>query len=249
MEDSAYIGESIAGLFFLVVGIRLLWLSLRTGGIPERLLSAGFLAWGVSYLFYSLPHALADESLFRPLYLAGRLATAGAAIPFALFTWSVFRRHDTWGLWVIAGVVVCVVAGLAGSLWVGDWEGVDPIGNPWWWAEWVGLTATEAWIAAEALVQYGKARQRLRLGLCGPLVCNRFLLWGLAGTLWLVLQFVIVIQSIEYELTRHWSASMDSVVGAIELASIAMVWFVFFPPSFYRRWIEGAVPVGGAAGD
>ena len=130
MEDSAYIGESIAGVVYLIVGIRLLRLAFRTGKIPERFLSASFLAWGISYVLYNLPVALADELLFRSLYPAGRLATAMGTITYALFTWSVFRRHDAWGLWVVAGTTVCLLAGVVGSVWVGDWEGVFPIRNP-----------------------------------------------------------------------------------------------------------------------
>ena len=246
MEDSAYIGESIAGVVYLIVGVRLLRLALRTGKLPERFLSASFLAWGLSYVLYNLPYALADESLLRSLYPAGRLVTATGAITYALFTWSVFRRHDAGGLWMVAGTAVCLIAGVVGSVWVGDWEGVYPIRNPWWWPEWVGVTATEAWLGTEALVQYGKARQRLRLGLSPSLSCNRFLLLGLVSVLSLALQFVVVAQSIEYEITQRWSATTDALVSGVELTTIAMIWLVFFPPAFYRSWINGAVPVAKA---
>jgi hypothetical protein len=141
------------------------------------------------------------------------------------------------------GVLLCLIAGVVGSVWVGDWEGIYPIRNPWWWAEWVGLTATEAWMGAEGLVQFGKARQRLRLDLCTPLVCNRFLLWSLASILWLSLEFVVVVQSIEYEVTQRWSVATDILVGVVEIAAIAMIWLVFFPPPFYRSWINGPTPM------
>jgi hypothetical protein len=243
MEDSAYIGESIAGLLYLLVGVRLLRLALRTGEIPERLLCAGFLAWGFSYLLFNLPYMLADESLLTPLYIAARLVSAAAVITYALFAWRVFRRHDTWGGWAVAGTGVCLIAGVLGSVWVGDWEGVHPISNGWWWAEWVGATAAEAWMGAEAFVQFGKARQRLGLGLCNPLLCNRFLLLGVASLLWVALEFVVVVQSIEYEISHRWSATTDVVVAGVEVAAIAMIWLVFFPPAFYRSWIDGSTPV------
>jgi len=239
MENSAYIGESIAGLLYLLVGVRLLRLALRTGKAPERLLSAGFLAWGSSYLLFNLPYALADESLLTPLYTAGRLVSAVGVITYALFAWRVFRRDDTWGGWAVAGTSVCLIAGVLGSVWVGDWEGVYPISNSWWWAEWVGATAAEAWMGAEAFVQFGKARQRLSFGLCDPLLCNRFLLFGVASLLWVALQFVVVVQSIEYEISHRWSVTADVVVAAVEVAAIAMIWLVFFPPAFYRNWIDG----------
>ena len=79
-----------------------------------------------------------------------------------------------------------------------------------------------------------------------PNVCDRFLLWGLAGTLCMALQLVVVIQDIEYELTQRWSASLDASVAVIEMTSIAMIWLVFFPPAFYRSWILGAASVARA---
>jgi hypothetical protein len=246
MEGSAYIGEGIAGLLFLIAGVRLLWLALRTGKAPEWLMSAGFLAWGLSYFLCNLPYALADESLLRPFYSVGRFVSAMGAVAFALFTWRVFRQNDIWGLWVVAGTTVCLIAGVVGSVWVGDWEGVYPIRNPWWWPEWTGATATEAWLAAEALVQYGKARQRLRLGLGDPLRCNGFLLLGLASLLWLALEFVVVAQSIEHEITQRWSAGADILVAGVEVVAIAMIWLFFFPPAFYSSWINGAAPVAKA---
>jgi hypothetical protein len=246
MEDSVYIGESVAGLVSLIVGVRLLRLALRTGKTPERLLSAGFLAWGFSYLISSVLDVPADESLFRSFYFAGRLVDAAGTVAYAFFVWHVFRKHDAWGLWMVAGTTVCLTAGVVGSAWVGDWEGVHPIRNPWWWAEWVGVTATEAWMGAEALVQYGKTRQRMGLGLCDPVLCNRFLLFGIASVLWVALQFVVVAQAIEYEITQRWSATADFLIAGLEIVAIAMVWLIFFPPAFYRSWIHGAAPVARA---
>jgi len=46
MEGNAYIGETAAAFFYLVVGARLLRLASRTGEMPERLLGAMFLVTG-----------------------------------------------------------------------------------------------------------------------------------------------------------------------------------------------------------
>jgi hypothetical protein len=91
----------------------------------------------------------------------------------------------------------------------------------------------------EALGQFSKSRQRRRLGLCDPLVSNRYLLWGLASAVWVMVQLVVVAQDIAFERTGVWGTSFDIQVGALELAAIAMVWATFFPPGFYRRWING----------
>jgi hypothetical protein len=35
---------------------------------------------------------------------------------------------------------------------------------------------------------------------------------------------------------------MDGLVGMIELTAIALIYLVFFPPAFYRHWINRATP-------
>jgi hypothetical protein len=42
---------------------------------------------------------------------------------------------------------------------------------------------------------------------------------------------------------------MDSLMGALELAAIALIWFVFFPPRVYQRWIDGAAVADTAEPD
>jgi len=101
----------------------------------------------------------------------------------------------------------------------------------------------------EGLSQYRLARQRLRLGLCDPLVCNRYLLWGLAGVTWTTWEVAVIAQSIEYRVTQMWSATMDSLVGGLQVGAIALIWLVFFPPAVYRRWIDHAAPAAVATGD
>jgi hypothetical protein len=134
-------------------------------------------------------------------------------------------------------------------VWIGDWEGFYPLSNPWYWLEFVGSIAPMGWMIAEGFVQYSKARQRRRLGLCAPLVCNRFLLWGLAGMLWLLLELSLIAENAVYELTQRWSDSLDLLTGSLEVAPVALVWLAFFPPDRYRRRIEGtAGPLTAAEG-
>ena len=39
------------------------------------------------------------------------------------------------------------------------------------------------------------------------------------------------------------------LVGLLEIASIGTVWLVFFPPAFYRNWINKVATVADAAGE
>ena len=83
----------------------------------------------------------------------------------------------------------------------------------------------------------------MRLGFCDPGVCNRYLLWALFGTLQVCLSLVLLPQYAEYESTNQFTAMWDALYGGIEIASLVMIWLVFFPPDFYQRWINGNAPV------
>jgi hypothetical protein len=74
--------------------------------------------------------------------------------------------------------------------------------------------------------------------LCDALTSNRFLLWGVAGAIWLLLQFVVLFQYIEYAATQQWGATMNNLVGFLEVVPVAAAWLIFFPPAFYRDWIS-----------
>jgi hypothetical protein len=241
MEENAYLGEVIAGLVFFIAGVRLLRLAVQTGRAPERFLSASFLLWGLGYALYDLPYALTDDDAVRMrFFLASRVAIDAGTIAFALFTQRVFRSREHWATWLVAGTAVCLIAGVAGSLWVGDWEGIRPLSNPWYWPERLAGTAPLAWMAIEGFLHYAKARSRRRLGLCDPLVCNRFLLWGVSGVLWVMLELVIFPQEIGYEATREFSAVLGVLSGSLEVIPVALLWITFFPPACYRSWVAGS---------
>jgi len=249
VEVSAFIQNAISCLIFLVVGARLYRLSVRTGRAPERLLGASLLLWGASIPLYDVPYLLLGEPGVAPFSFASRVLTQMGTIAFVVFTRRVFRAQERWAAWLVIGTAVCLSVGVGGSVWIGDWEGIYLLSNPWYWLECVGSIVPMGWMTAEGFIQYAKARQRRRLGLCAPLVCNRFLLWGLAGMLWLLLELSYIAQNVEYELTQHWSGSLDLLTGSLDVVPVALVWLAFFPPARYRRWVEGtATPVTAAEG-
>jgi len=243
MEDQAYIGELLTGIVYLIAGVRLLRLGERTGEAPERLLGATFLFMGVSAAFYVLPVFSAFESLWTPLIFAGRVTFLPAAVMLALFTRLVFRPENRWGVYLVWGTAILLVSGVGGSAWGGDWEGFS-ISNRWFWLEWVGFTLPFGWAGSEAFIQYRQARRRVRLGLSDPLVCNRYLLWALFGALQASSCLVLLPQYSEYETTSQFTATWDALYGASIIASLVMIWLVFFPPVLYRRWINRAALAG-----
>ena len=238
MGDNAYIGGAIVGLGYLMAGARLYLLSLRTREAPERLLSAALLLWGLAYVCWQLPLAMNDEYLFRPLYIAARLITDAGSIVSLFFMRLVFRPNSRFATALVASIIACMALGLAGSGWIGDWEAVYPLRNPWWWLEWAAVTVSVVWIGVEGFHQYGMSKLRRQFGLCDAMASNRFLLWGLTGAIWMAYELAYPIQMIEFDATGSFSASLDAIVSVAELIPIVFIWLIFFPPTIYRRWIE-----------
>ena len=248
MGDHAYIGELLAGIFYLIAGARLLRLALRTAEVPERLLGVMFLFTGASFLAYQLPVLMESEALWTPLNFAGRVLYLPAPFILAIFTRRVFRRESLWASWLVCGCAALLVAGVTGSVLRGDWEGFS-IDNAWFWLEWAGYTAPFGWAGAESFIQCGQARRRVRLGLCDPLICNRFLLWGLFGAAQLFTFLGTLGQYAAYQQENVFTVGWDLLLGACEILSVALIWFVFFPPVLYRNWIASAVPRVASAGE
>jgi hypothetical protein len=86
----------------------------------------------------------------------------------------------------------------------------------------------------------------MRLRLCDPLVCNRYLLWGLYGTASTIVSLGIPLQYAAYERESVFNATWDTLINAGEILTIALIWLVFFPPALYRRWIAGGEALTGA---
>jgi hypothetical protein len=239
VEFYTLIGEIVAGSFYLLTGIQLYGLSMRSRQLPDRLVSVTLLCWGLSYLAYDTFVVLAGRGEAPPwVSFASVFVMYLGSISLALFTRAVFRRHQIWARWLVASVVMGLAAGLLGSLWIGDWTGGDPIRNPWYWPKWACGAIPLAWMGAEGFLHYTRARQRLRLGLCEALDCHRYLLWGLAGLLWAVLEFVVIGQDVVYQRTGMWSSGVGLAVCWLEILPVVFIWLVFFPPVGYRRWIN-----------
>jgi len=239
LEDSAYLGELLAGVFYSVVGCRLLLLAARTREKPERVLGLTFLLMGVSFLLYQIPLVFQAEGLETPSYFSARVAYCVSSVTLALFTRVVFRPTEAWAAALVLGIPVSLVIGVGFSALGGDWEGFS-ISNHWFWFEWVANTLPFGWIGVEASIQYRSGRRRMRVGLLEPLVCNRFLLWMIVGLLQLSAFLISLVQYAEYEATGAWSTWADATLGTLEIVTIGVIWLVFFPPAFYSRWIGDA---------
>jgi hypothetical protein len=243
ITDLVYLGgDAIAWMAYVYVGVRLYRLSRRTGQLPELLIAVTFLLWALTYLFYDIPYAIVrlDELIPAVCSYASLIVLALGNVTFAFFIRAVFRPEARWATWLVVAIMVSVVAGLAGSAWIGDWRGANPLANLWYWLDCFGGLAPSVWMGAEGFAQYFKARRRLKLGLCEPMACNRFLLWGVAGSLWVILEVVLTANDFALALTGRWSELLTLGNALFEVVPVAVIWFVFFPSDSYCRWVEGS---------
>jgi len=240
MEESGFLGGVVAGLVYFIAGVHLIRLSWRSQKSSELLLGVSFLLWGLSYFCWQIPIATANQPLTQPLFFAGRVFTLAGSIFFATFVWISFRNRARWAKYLIFAIAMAMFTGVAGSVAAGDWEGIRPLSNPWWWVDWAAGFVPISWVGVEGFIAYSKARRRVQLGLCDPLACNRYLIWGITGIVWIAYSWILLYQTVEFEANGVWSVTIDRANGVVEATGVALVWLIFFPPGFYQRWIAGA---------
>jgi len=248
MEDNAFIFEAISGVILFAVGVRVLKLAARTSGIHERLLGIYLVLSGISYAFYSIPLMIDVGSLFTALTFAGRIIYTISVYFLLEFTRSVFRSNQAWSRWLVYALLLALVLGVGVSSMQGDWEGYT-VSNPWFWSEWLGYTLTPLWVGVEGIRAFRNARKRVRIGLCDPVVANRYLLWGLFGIFQVCASLVIVEMYADYETDQYFASGPDLVLGGFEILAAAVAWLAFFSPTFYRNWIaDGASSAASGKG-
>lgn len=239
MFDGAWVGQLIAGVFYLIIGIQLARLASRTGERPERLLSTMFFFTSISYILYLIPLIVPNEVLWTPFNFAGRVSYLPAPILVALFTRDVFRSGSRLSDFIVYATAVLLVVGVGGSAMIGDWVGFN-LENPFFWLEWTGYTIPFAWAGLEAFGQYLPSLRRQRLGLCDRMICNRLLLWGFFGLTQVGLSLLLVQMYADYGVNNVFSSFLDRLYGVLEMFALGMIWLVFFPPRFYRNFISGS---------
>jgi hypothetical protein len=234
METNFYIFDVVAALIYLIVGIRLFALSRRTHGRPEFLLALNYLCMGVSYLLYELPSVVGHDVPW--IIIVARAIYSVGIVPLLLFTREVFRSGSRWANVLVWTNSLVLFSGVLFSTLEGDIEGLM-VTSVWFWCDWAGYMVPYIWITAEALLAYSGAKKRLQLGICEPELANRFLLWAFFGIFAALAGIALIPLYLELAATQAWPDWGDYTMGALEAAATVMLWFVFFPPAFYRRWV------------
>jgi hypothetical protein len=235
MEEHAYITSVIAGAFYLIASLQLLRLNRRTGERPELLLGFYFGLSGAYYLGYNLPSLVGldpwtatTEWILEGIYVLG-------VFPFLFFIRRVFRPEDAWaGVLVVSLSFLLVLGTVLGAL---DGRTIYSFDNPWFLVQWAGYTLPCAWLCWEATLSRQGAQKRARLGLCEPVVANRYLLLALFGCFQTLACFADLSFANDVSATQTASLISNLLLGSSEIASVAVLWLAFFPPRFYSDWI------------
>jgi hypothetical protein len=235
MEEYAYLASIFASVFYLIASVRLLRLNRRTGERPELLLGLYFALSGLYYLGYNIPSLFGFDSwapraewTIECIYVLG-------VFPYLLFIRSAFRQEATWAGVFVAVCSVMLVAGTVGGAL--DGRGVYALDNRWFQVQWAGYTLPCLWMCCEATLARLGAQRRVRIGLCAPVIANRYLLLALFGGF----QSLACLADLFYaaDLSDSPTASLfsNALLGGSEIGSVAVLWLAFFPPPFYANWI------------
>jgi hypothetical protein len=236
-------------LFCLVIGVRLLLLSRRTGGVPERLLglalgATGGFGYGI-LIFVSLAHRAnggAPSTLLTALGLVGKAIHDLGVLAMLGFILTVFRPNERWARALAGAMAVVLLVGYVGNAVTGGFTQSRPQGF-WYWLGFAVIGTYPMWNAAESFRYHGLMRRRGALGLADPLVVNRFLLWGIGAlfsvaAIWTISLPAMIGLSLEDQL-RIAPLAM-SITGVFGIGAISSYWLTFFPPAWYRARIAAA---------
>jgi len=235
MEQYAYVASVVASAFYLVASIRLLRLSRRTGERAELLLGLYFGLSSIYYFSYNLPNLFAFDAWSPSAEWALEWIYILGVLPYLFFIRSVFRQGERWATGLVAICSVLLLAGTAvGTL---DERVVYSLNNPWFLVQWVGYTTPCVWMGCEALLSRHGAQKRVRVGLCLPIVANRYLLLALFGGFQILACFADLLFAADLDGNQAVSLLSGVLLGGTEFASVGVLWLAFFPPHFYSNWI------------
>jgi hypothetical protein len=238
MEEGAFAAQLLAGLFFGIAGARLLRLSFRTGEAPERLLGSYFALTGVAYLLWVLPNIVALGTMAESTDFAAWVVYCVGVAAYLVFTRIVFRQESRWPHGIVVGCLLALALSTTVLTLRGD--RYPHLDNPFYWIQWVGYTVPCVWMTLEALQCRRNAWRRAQIGLADPVVMNRYLLLALFGAFQVIACLSDILLTIDFAADQAASGLADLLLGGFELAGIAALWLVFFPPQSYLDWVTGS---------
>jgi len=230
------------GLFTLasfVVGLRLLARGLSAKTRPETLLGthALLIASGNVVVQGAVLVGLHGTKLSDIVVRTGGVIVDAGYACFAWFCVEVYRPEMP-RLRQLSIVLLLAIAAVQpiGVLY-------EPSVNPIFYGEQVLRVSSYAWGSYEAFRFYAIMRRRAQYDMGDPLIENRFLLWGVATSLALL---ILIAMCVTFKLTALSTiGSWTLTAGAIlTMPTAFLVWLAFFPPNWYRKRVELALGNG-----
>ncbi len=235
---------AIGGISFIVAsivtGVRLLLVARRTRQLPEFALGlALFLLGGLGYpltLLGEMGTFLPDAARTAAI-LCNQLSSVVGLTLFTFFTTRVFRPEAAWAwasVWAI-GLGFCgLFAYRAATVGFAPIAlgGVNPMDMH------SALTVVSlGWAGVESLIYQGRLRKRVLLGLADPILANRMGLWAL-GMLCAMLLTGIFAGFTAFNIPFNQTTPGILTIGSMGSISAVSIWFAFFPPAAYVRWVR-----------
>jgi hypothetical protein len=237
METLAALGGGAFVLASLAVGLRLMFLSLRTGELPEFAIGLALLVMGgLGYPAAAVARGAPDLGVLPRVVLSALamscmvLGTGGIAV----FNWKVFRPGTRWA----ARFVAALAAALVGCF---TWQAATPGFLAAAANTGAGLHGLEvlagvslAWASLESVSYAAKLRKRLALGLVDPLLADRVRLWSIAIVAAQILNGASIVAAAVGVDIATWRYG-GALIGPIGLVAALCMWLAFLPPERYRR--------------
>ncbi len=233
-------GSLVLSSFFF--GLRLIWKSYQTRGLPEFCLGMGlFLMGGLGYSISTAANAIPDvpESFRLAASFISMICSIAGHSVIALFTYKVFRPGVAWAR-LLAGSIFGVLSVLM------VWQLISPglevqlgqANGPWQFSTHLTLVNL-LWTTFESLSYYAKLRKRRRLGLADPWIANQVLMWAIAiGSAATVVVTMMFLKAIGVPTTgKEGLVTTALIVGPMGPISAVCMGLAFMPPSWYRRWL------------
>jgi len=248
VEYDAFVTSIAVSSFYLIAGVRFLRLFGRTRMQPELWLGVYFAVTGIYYLGFDSPSFVGLDSWPPAIGIAFEWAYVLGVFAYLFFIRSAFRAKSFW-----ANVVVGICSALLlVSTVIGARTGPVEysLDNPCFLGQWAGYTIPCAWICWEAAHLWRGAKRRTRIGLCPPIVANRYLLLILFGSFQLLACSADLAWAIDIEASQAVSTASDLLLSFAEIASVSTLWLAFFAPDVYtnritRRAVVLPTPMDG----
>jgi hypothetical protein len=234
MEWASQLGLLVFLIASCASGGRLLWRGLRGGDAYARLLGITYFVGGpLGYvpIICAVSGATPDEWT-RPLRALGHLNLEVSALALYVFNRHVFRPG--WKPGVNRAACAVLAASWLGLVFGDGLEGRLLGGSLFYWSDFFLRAGAYVWAAGESLRHHSLARRRLALGAVDPVVCDRFLLWGIAMA---AVSGMFVNAAVASLLSEGAPPAAWFVAdGLLALVASVTMWVTFFPPRAYLAW-------------